>query len=201
VKISFASPLLGASGYATDGRSLLYTLALLKYEVHASRLLPDTDEVDLEEPLASIVAESLQRSAIGSRINIVNRSFGEYPTDLTGRANIRRVTLETKRVPKSWVDDCNRHDQIWVPSIFNARGFIASGVIAEKVRVVPSPLLNCDASLPLPLSRKTGSFRFLSIFRWQRRKGWDLLTRAFPRRVQPSRERGADSQDRSVHSV
>jgi glycosyltransferase involved in cell wall biosynthesis len=185
MKISFASPLLGASGYATDGRSLLYTLAMLKYEVYATRLLPDTDEVDLEEPLASMVAESLQRSATGSRIKIVNRSFSEYPADLTSRANIRRVTLETKRIPKSWVDDCNRHDQVWVPSTFNARGFIASGVMAEKVRVVPSPLLDCDASLPLARSRRTGSFRFLSVFRWQRRKGWDLLIRAFLEEFSP----------------
>jgi len=48
MKIRFASPLLGASGYASDGRSLIYTLDLLGYELSTLRLLPDTDEVALE---------------------------------------------------------------------------------------------------------------------------------------------------------
>jgi glycosyltransferase involved in cell wall biosynthesis len=185
MEIRFASPLLGASGYATDGRSLLHTLGMLKYEVNASRLLPDTDEVDLEEPLASMIVESLQRSATESKVNIVNRSLSEYPVDLRGEINIRRITLETKRVPKLWVDQCNRHDQIWVPSNFNARGFISSGVAVDKVRVIPSPLLECDAAPALPRSPRTGSFHFLSIFRWQRRKGWDLLIRAFLEEFSP----------------
>jgi glycosyltransferase involved in cell wall biosynthesis len=179
MKVSFASPLLGASGYASDGRSLLYTLDLLNLKVHARRLLPDTEEIALEDPLKAILFACLSRSESRSSVNVVNRAFSEYPADLRDGINIRRITFETKRIPVSWVEGCNKYDQIWVPSAFNARGFIASGVSGEKIRVIPSPILDCDAAEITSRPHDRSAFRFLSIFRWQRRKGWDVLVRAF----------------------
>src|SRR5690606_1119683 len=104
-----------------------------------------------------------------------------------GAVRIGRTMFETDRLPADWVRACNRMDEIWVPSTFNARTFAESGVREEKIRVLP---LGVDTQRfhpgvpPLPIPGARG-FVFLANFAWQQRKGWPLLVEAFVREFRP----------------
>lgn len=90
-------------------------------------------------------------------------------------------------------------DEIWVPTEFHSKTFIDSGVVASKVHIVPEPVdvaffnptAPSNVMLQLPIGQSVGGqenarplpgaeeFRFLSVFKWEHRKGWDILLRAF----------------------
>jgi|GEM_PF-853030 glycosyltransferase involved in cell wall biosynthesis/GT2 family glycosyltransferase/Flp pilus assembly protein TadD len=120
----------------------------------------------------------------------------DVPRDANGRnelfdqmgaanpGNPKRVgwtMFETDRLPAGWADSLNRLDEVWVPSEFNRRTFSAAGVEPGRIHVVPGCV---DASrygsgLPYPLPGGRKGTTFLSVFQWVRRKGWDVLLRAW----------------------
>ena len=122
---------------------------------------------------------------------------------------IGRSMFETSAVPSDWPDACNRWvDEIWLPSEFNRHTFSAHGVEHGRLHVMPQPidtsLFNAQtttamvlaAGLPVaaspaialsvaaapqqrPRSSGAAPFAFLSVFKWEARKGWDVLLRAY----------------------
>lgn len=94
--------------------------------------------------------------------------------------------FETDGLPKAWVDACNTQDEIWVPTAFNAESFARAGVRVPLVTVpggVDAQVFRPDVPpLPLPGRRRVS---FLSIFKWEYRKGWDVLLRAWARAFHP----------------
>ncbi|KAK1276028.1 hypothetical protein QJS04_geneDACA011687 [Acorus gramineus] len=114
---------------------------------------------------------------------------------------IGRTMFETDRVAPEHVRRCNRMDSVWVPTDFHMSSFVRSGVEPLKVvKVVQSvdveffdpvkyqpfdlPMgklvlggrQNSNSGAPAP-GRK--DFAFLSIFKWEQRKGWDVLLKAY----------------------
>ena len=69
-------------------------------------------------------------------------------------------------------------DEVWVPTAWHVNRFIKAGVPAAKLRVIAEPV-DTDFFSPPAEGRKTRAdgepFVFLSSFKWERRKGWDLL--------------------------
>ncbi|GLT50055.1 hypothetical protein SLA2020_235670 [Shorea laevis] len=110
---------------------------------------------------------------------------------------IGRTMFETDRVNPEHVRRCNRMDSVWVPTDFHVSSFVQSGVDPSKVvKVVqsvdvkffdPSKYEPLDlASIGnLVLGAKTTisdlkkKFVFLSVFKWEHRKGWDVLLKAY----------------------
>ncbi|XP_031478941.1 uncharacterized protein LOC116249807 [Nymphaea colorata] len=110
---------------------------------------------------------------------------------------IGRTMFETDRVNREHVERCNRMDSVWVPTDFHVNTFTASGVDPSKVvKVVESvdteffdPAKWEQMRLPtkgLVIGYNSGTefipknqFVFLSIFKWEIRKGWDVLLRAY----------------------
>lgn len=98
---------------------------------------------------------------------------------------IGRSMFETDRIPEDWIENCKTLvDEIWVPSQFNKRTFAAAGIPDEKLVVIPEPIdtfLFDPATaepLDLPCTSPT-AFRFLSVFKWEKRKNWEMLLGAF----------------------
>jgi glycosyltransferase involved in cell wall biosynthesis len=113
---------------------------------------------------------------------------------------IGRTMFETDRVSPEHVRRCNQMDAVWVPTDFHVSTFVKSGVNPAKViKVVQAvDVAFFDPAkhdvLPLPIgtsvmvheglqlehgdSRGKG-FVFLSVFKWEQRKGWDVLLKAF----------------------
>ncbi len=72
-------------------------------------------------------------------------------------------------------------DELWVPSHFHREAFVASGVSAEKIVVLPTGVdteIFRPGCSPLPIPHRRG-FNFLAITDPHDRKGMDLLLRAF----------------------
>lgn len=85
-------------------------------------------------------------------------------------------------LPESWVQTFNAAlDQVWVPSAFVARSFEHSGLVPERIRVIPNGVdtaLYCPdgPQWPLPQRKKTV---FLFVGGLIQRKGIDLLLKAY----------------------
>lgn len=98
------------------------------------------------------------------------------------RKYIGYTMFETADLPHGWADALNLMDEIWVPSSFNYDSFIRGGVPKAKMRIVP---LGVDTDFfnpgKTPAMQIPGvkSFNFLSIFQWTKRKGWDILLKAY----------------------
>lgn len=116
-----------------------------------------------------------------------------WPTSLCPPANskfkIGRTMFETDRIPDGWNERLNKMDEVWVPTKFHTATFQAGGTVIP-IRVVGEPvdtsffdpgavdtLLDLEGGDRVSL-RET---RFLSIFKWEARKGWDILLKAYIR--------------------
>uniref|UniRef100_A0A0D9XC66 Uncharacterized protein n=1 Tax=Leersia perrieri TaxID=77586 RepID=A0A0D9XC66_9ORYZ len=117
---------------------------------------------------------------------------------------VGRTMFETDGVSPEHVRRCNRMDAVWVPTEFHVSTFVKSGVDPSKVvKVVQAVDVGFfdpakHSPLPLPIGvlvmvpddddddsrlgigdSKGKGFVFLSVFKWEQRKGWDVLLRAF----------------------
>src|ERR1051326_2454769 len=97
-------------------------------------------------------------------------------------AHIGYTMFETDRIDPNWARACNAMDEIWVPTEFNRQTFAASGVDPARLHVMP---LGLDVEQydpirvqPLELRDRAG-FNFLSVLEWNKRKGYDVLLRAY----------------------
>lgn len=115
----------------------------------------------------------------------------ERPEIIIGRSMIEvdYITKEDLDRMKSseWIDE------LWVPSRFVKIIYVQNGIHPNKIRIIPEPL-NIDIynedikpykQLPSK-NRKKGlikvtkkTFKFLSVFKWEPRKGVDILLKAF----------------------
>ncbi|KAJ0406838.1 hypothetical protein P43SY_008860 [Pythium insidiosum] len=107
------------------------------------------------------------------------------------RYTVGRTMFETDRVPKGWSDRMNKMDEIWVPTRFQEKIFRDGGVSAERLRVLPEAV-DVDffdparVETPYDLAKEiTGrtitptTTIFLSIFKWEERKAWRVLLKAY----------------------
>jgi hypothetical protein len=90
--------------------------------------------------------------------------------------------VEIDSVLPSWVERLDPVDAVWVPSQHSRDAFTRAGADASKFYILHeishTPTLDPAVTEPLPLSGLRG-FNFLSVFKWEGRKGVDLLLRAF----------------------
>ncbi|OMP06887.1 Glycosyl transferase, family 1 [Corchorus olitorius] len=107
---------------------------------------------------------------------------------------IGRTMFETDRLNSQHVKRCNRMNSVWVPTDFHVSTFVQSGVDPAKVVKLVQPIdVNFfDPSRHKPLdiasvgnlvlgpdSNPSNKFVFLSVFKWEFRKGWDVLLKAY----------------------
>jgi hypothetical protein len=108
---------------------------------------------------------------------------------------------ETATIKAKWVEHSVKADEIWIPTEFHRclsfiyfrvcfylpsmhrEAFTTSGV-TTKLTVIEESLdttmYDPEHTVPLPLSDKYHtSFKFLSVFKWEDRKGWDVLLQAY----------------------
>lgn len=109
---------------------------------------------------------------------------------------VGRTMYETDRCPASWVSKLNAMDRIWVPTQFHLQTFKESGVNSKILKVLPEAVdvdfFNPTNHQPLPsllqlihekhLGDSTTAptpYVFLSVFKWEERKNWKGLLRAY----------------------
>nr|GLL27845.1 uncharacterized protein LOC109147924 isoform X1 [Ipomoea trifida] len=103
--------------------------------------------------------------------------------------------------PGAWVsadhvDRCNNMDYVWVPTEFHVETFTRSGVdplkVVKVVQAVDVEFFDPGKYEPLDIGARGSlvlgesnsgkeEFVFLSVFKWEHRKGWDVLLRSYLR--------------------
>lgn len=99
---------------------------------------------------------------------------------------VGRTMFETDRIPEGWTRRLNAVDEVWVPTEFQRDIFAAGGV--ERLQVV-GEAVDGEAFRPEGPRWKgveDAAFVALSVFKWEHRKGWDLLVAAWARVCRPS---------------
>lgn len=112
------------------------------------------------------------------------------------RVVIGRSMYESDAIPTSWGPRFRLVDEVWVPAQFLVPIF-GKYISADKIKVVPESidihLWNPDLTAPMKLPRERRAlvatpipellsenpFVFLSEFKWEVRKGWDVLLQAY----------------------
>eukprot|EP00945_MAST-04E_sp_MAST-4E-sp1_P001223 g1223.t1 len=97
---------------------------------------------------------------------------------------VGRTMFETDRLPDGWDERLNKMDELWVPADFHVKTFREGGAKASKLVVLGEPVdidfFNPDDARELTVPRgDERETRFLSIFKWETRKGWDVLLKAY----------------------
>lgn len=173
--------LLTPAGYGDEARTAVLSLDAAGVDVRVDPMGWDPWQVSL----ASGVAERLERLlAIETPARFVHvvHSIPHllYRHPAAVRA-IARTMFEADPLPPAFVPLIDAMDEVWVPSAFNAEMFARAGVTPEKVRKVPMAIdrgLYERQAPPLELPSASG-FVFLCVSTWGRRKGWDVLVRAY----------------------
>lgn len=179
-RVLWRGPLLDPSGYAAGGRAFVRGLS----ERGAALCV----EPQAWSPRSALAAHDRQMlggliaADIGGLDARVEHTFPPF-ADLESPAPLRvlRTMFETDRIPATWVDPCNRADEVWVPTVHNREAFAAAGVDRERLHIVPEPFeldrLHREAP-PLDLPDAHGTV-FLAAFDFSLRKGWDVLLAAW----------------------
>ena len=109
---------------------------------------------------------------------------------------IARTMYETDRLPLSWVPKLNLMDKIWVPTEFHRQTFQTHGIDPSKIVVIPeavdveffnpnvtpmplNDILSSSTSTSNKSNKSNKPYIFLSVFKWEERKNWKGLLRAY----------------------
>ncbi len=192
VKISFSGPLLEMGGKGERSRDLyrkldkkgIETQAFISSPREAVNLDPDLSQRLREKhysgPIDLFITHSFFEDGFIGFVKSKNLNPGGYHIGITA--------LEGGNLPLNLLQRIQRMDEIWVPSNFNKQVLMDRGVQSKKVKVFP---IGIDIKRFDPESAQAlkivpeGLFSFLSIFRWSKTKGWDILTKAFLEEFSP----------------
>lgn len=171
-----------------------HSLSLVNREILAQLATQPTLDIEIctynpDKYLPSDQFKSLQQLQTHSRRpllaapDVVVRHH--WPPDFTPPAAGHWVMIqpwEFGAVPERWIYHMNKYlDELWVPSSFVKRTYEESGLLPEKVFVVPNGVDSHHyhpQATPLPL-KTTQTFKFLFVGGAIFRKGIDILLKAF----------------------
>ena len=133
------------------------------------------DEVDFLDPAA--IDQAIDTSqADDINICFVAANIHEY---FRGR-NIQWVVFESTRIPATIQPAIQGADQVWVPSAWGHSVLTAHGIHADRIRIVPEGVdgtrFHAHGRRPRSTARP---FRFLTVGKYEQRKGIDLTIEAF----------------------
>jgi hypothetical protein len=168
------------TGYAASTRELLRALdrggirVSYRYVYGTGTPFPVAEPESSSDYLMDVVARrngSPPVAVVYGQADVFHRN--------AGRRKVGFTMLEVDGFPADWVRQANRMDEIWVPTAFNRRGFLESG-LKRPVHTIP---LGVDPDYFHPgitgFPNPTGDFVFLSNFEWGERKEPWLLLKAF----------------------
>ncbi|MDA8194904.1 MAG: glycosyltransferase, partial [Thermaerobacter sp.] len=185
-QLIWKGPLRTGTGYAAEGRE--FVLALLRRNF-AIRVIDDAWDLNsvLDGPEEAVFA-ALERTELDPSVPMVHAGPGHGMFKRRTGVDLGRVMFETDRVPNTWIPHFESVDMLLIPTAFGIATLLNAGIPAEKVELLPSTV-DTDVFSPEGLALAFDSaerFKFLSVFNWSYRKGWDCLLdayfRAFDRR-------------------
>jgi GT2 family glycosyltransferase len=168
------------SGYASSSRCFVETLdkqgvsVAYRYVYGPGSIFPQVEPAHSD----SYVVNMVRSRPFGKASVQVVYAQGDVFEKNSGKYKVGYTMLEVDGLPKEWVRQANKMDEIWVPSLFNEETFISSGV-KVPVKVIPLGVDPAYFSPDIRGKKDKDIFTFLSIFEWGERKAPDILLRAF----------------------
>ncbi|RNF02624.1 putative mannosyltransferase-like protein [Trypanosoma rangeli] len=170
-------------------------------------MLELTDELHVERFFSPLPHSPVWRAAYEARRKIVvmhlrAHTYKRVHATVPHKMDyfIGRSLSEFSRIPHSWVHGMQYYaNEVWSTGEFFSAVYRRAGVAAEKIHVIPEALnvhsynpRDCDTlTFPMPLRRSYTNlpelspeeqrrrFRFLTVMKWEGRKGWDILLKAY----------------------
>ena len=183
--VHWHAPFFNPSGYGSEALQFVVPLVdILPLRIHHnSSIVSETFVAGLEtgvkQALQKMIPQEGEHSGMVSVCHGPASCFQRLPGF---KPHIGRTMFETDRLPESWLPFMNEMDEIWVPSTFNRDGFAKSGVDPGKLSILPGAVdeawFDPSRHTPMKMASESG-FRFLSVFEWIQRKGWDVLLKAY----------------------
>ena len=171
---------LGPSGYAGEGREWLSAFEQAGLQPSLEGASFGNDDAPLTRQETVLVRDCGRRIRTPGGITFHLMPVPHWTPDRTAEANVLRTMFETYGLPPGWRTAMQQADRVIVPTEWGRQSFLAAGVPAEKLAVLPPPLDVTPFPAPEPRKRNT-PMRWLSIGEWTRRKGFDVLVAAFAR--------------------
>jgi GT2 family glycosyltransferase len=170
------------SGYAVSTKNIMLALDKKGVDVRYKYVYGQGTSFPVKEPDQSdnYIIDIIMRRQFDKNCTQVVYGQGDVFFRNNGNYKIGFTMLEVTGIPKKWVDNANKMDEVWVPSEFNVKTFKNSGV-KVPIHVIP---LGIDPNYFNPrinTYKKTDDFVFLSVFEWGERKCPETLLRAFSR--------------------
>ncbi|HTI69014.1 MAG TPA: FkbM family methyltransferase [Candidatus Limnocylindria bacterium] len=183
--IRWLAPFFNPSGYASEAINFVLPVsqrsALGLY--HDNSLTSEKFVAGLPEAERAVLFKARDLfSQIQCGVVVTHNPANGFRKLANGEYHIGRTMFETDTIPKGWAENCNRMDEVWVPSKFNVETFARAGVSRDKLIIMPGAVdaefFNPAHHAPLALPNRA-RYNFLSIFEWSSRKGWDAMLAAY----------------------
>ncbi len=178
-KVKYCGTWADYSGYGSANRNFITALFLAEVDVTTELVVqvPEKAEYGLSEQLA----KELKDRKTDYKIKIIHLTPDMYPTYMEkGIYHIGHLFWETDKLPKEWVEACNKMNEIWTASEAQANMIKNSGVNCT-VKWFPQPIdtiFSVTKSEPYIIPFFKG-FAFYSIFQWIERKNPRSLLRTY----------------------
>jgi glycosyltransferase involved in cell wall biosynthesis len=170
-----SAPFLYNGSFGIVGRGIAEALYRNEINVGANVWKEKSIGIKLKPVIKEIINNEIERPSVEIRVSHPD-SF-HCIDDIEWKIGVG-VTEERLIRFEDWIRGCRMVDQVWVPSNFCKKSFEDSGV--DNVLVVPNgydpEIFNSDVSA---YNYGTDNFTFLHLGVRQRRKGSNLLIRAF----------------------
>ncbi|MEM7200004.1 MAG: glycosyltransferase family 4 protein [Planctomycetota bacterium] len=186
MSVHFRGVVLGQSGFAAEGREWLAAL-------EAAGLQPSLEGAQLgsrSTPLTTAEADLIRRCAAraprAGAVAFHHLLIPHYAPDPRMAANVLSTVWEAEGLPPGWAATAARADVVLVHTAWNRDSFARAGVPKERLRVLAPPV-DATPFAPPPRQPWRGDrpFRWLSMFDWSLRKGWDALLDGFAAAFRP----------------
>lgn len=179
-KVVWHSTVSRPHGYAMTSKDILLGLDASNIEVTYRYLYGKGTVFPVDEPdnVDYYNINTMKQRAIPADAPHVVYGQGDAFDTNTGRYKIGYTMLEVTGVPREWVRQANKMDEVWVPSTFNLNTFRASGVTVP-IHIMP---LGVDTNFFNPLIKRfpvTDHYTFLTVFEWGERKAPEVLLKTF----------------------
>lgn len=175
--INAFGPIFGYLGYQVHARNFFCALDRLE-PVFLTSSNPNAQRFPVDPQLARMLARTAQidLSQPGICIDYAN-SFHRFHS----ACRIGYTVFEYTRLAKDWVNGLSQVDAIWTTSVWGKSVIVSHGLDAGQIEVVPEGFDPQIFHAGLRAQRKDRErvFRFLTVGKWEVRKGQVDLLRAY----------------------
>ncbi len=178
--VRWVGPLLDGSGYASASRNCVAALNEAGVQIQAKAVSFEAARADYGR--TGEIVDALLGRRISYTVNIVHMTPENFRHHWEPNCyNIGAFCWETDVLPREWVPECNRMDEIWVPCRWTADVCIRSGVtVPVRVFGYCLPVEDYADVKPYRVPGVDPSwYKFYSIFQWTERKNPQGLLRAY----------------------